>query len=78
MKKNKSSTICGSQELFSILADKNGNPISKEDFEKMNREHLVLLLQEYIKKMVYIHKNDRLALCYIANSLLRSLKEANR
>jgi len=62
------------QEMFSIITDENGNPISKEEFERMNREWLVLLLPEYIKKMTYIHKDDKLALSYIAYSLSRSLK----
>ena len=64
--------------MFSILTDKNGNPISKEDFEKMNREHLVLLLKEYIKKMTYLHEDDKRALSYIANSLLHSFKESEK
>ncbi len=67
-----------SQEMFSILTDKNGNPISKEEFERMNREHLVLLLQEYIKKMTYLHEDDKQALFFLAASLLRSFKESDQ
>jgi len=67
-----------SQEMFSILTDENGNLISKEEFEKMNRESLVLLLKEYIKKMTYLHEDDKLALSYIVNSLLHSFKESDQ
>ncbi len=64
--------------MFSIITDKDGNPISKEEFEKMNRESLVLLLKEYIKKMTYLYEEDKLALSYIAYSLLRSFKESEQ
>ena len=67
-----------SQEMFSILTDENDNPISKEELEKMNRESLVLLLKEYIKKMSYLHEDDKLALSYIAYSLLHSFKESDQ
>ena len=63
------------QEMFSIITDENGNPISKEEFEKMNRESLVLLLKKHIKKMVYLHEDDKMALSFLADSLLRSFKE---
>ena len=65
-------------EMFSNLTDENGNPISKEKFEKMNRESLVLLLNEYIEKMTYLHEDDKLALSYIANSLRYSFKESDQ
>lgn len=61
--------------MFSIITDENGNPISKEEFEKMNRESLVLLLKEYIKKRTYLHEDDKMALSFLADSLLRSFKE---
>ena len=63
------------QEMFSILIDENGNSISIKDFEKMNREWLVLLLKKYIKKTTYLHKDDRRALLFIADSLLYSFKK---
>ena len=62
------------QEMFSIITDANGNPLSEEDFRKINREWLVLLLQEYIEKMTYLHEDDKRALSYIAYSLLHSFK----
>lgn len=64
--------------MFSIITDENGNPISKEEFERINREWLVLLLQEYIKKMTYLHEDDKTALSLIAYSLLRSFKESDQ
>ena len=67
-----------SEEFFSIITDENGNPISKEEFEKMNREHLVLLLKGYIKKMNYLHEDDKRALSFLANSLLHSFKESDQ
>jgi len=60
------------QEMFSIITDENGNPISKEEFEKMNRKSLILLLKKHIKKMTYLHKDDKMALSFLADSLLRS------
>jgi len=64
--------------MFSIITDENGNPISKEEFEKMNRESLVLLLKEYIEKMTYLHEDDKRALSHVAYSLLRSFKESDQ
>jgi len=61
--------------MFSIITDGNGNPISKEEFERMNRECLVLLLQGYIKKMTYIRKEDKIALSFLADSLLHNFKD---
>jgi len=66
------------QELFSIITNENGNPLSKEEFERMNREWLVLLLNEYIKRMTYLHEDDNTALSFIAYSLLRSFKERDQ
>ena len=66
------------EEFFSIITDMDGNPISKEEFERMNREHLVLLLKEYIKKMTYLHEEDKRALSFLADSLLRNFKESEQ
>lgn len=63
--------------MFSIITDEKGNPISKEEFERMNREWLVLLLQKCIKKMTYLHDDDKMALSLIAYSLLRIFKEGD-
>ena len=66
-----------SQEMFSIITDKNGNPISKQELEKMDREFWILILQKYIKKMTYLHEDDKSALRHIAYSLFHSFKESN-
>ena len=64
--------------MFSIITDTNGNLLSEEEFRKMNREWLVLLLNEYIKRMTYLHEDDNTALSFIAYSLLRSFKERDQ
>ncbi len=63
------------QEMFSYLADKNGNPITQKDFKKMDREFWILVLQKYVKKMTYLHEDDKRALSHIASHLQKSIIE---
>jgi hypothetical protein len=56
--------------MFSIITDKDGNPLSKEEMGEMEVESLTLLLRGYLRKMNYLRKKDKIALSYITNSLL--------
>lgn len=62
-------------EMFSYLADKNGNPVSEEELKRMHRQWLILLLKESIRKMQYLHEDDKRLLSFIAYSLHCSFKE---
>lgn len=56
--------------MFSIITDADGNPLSKEELGEMEVESLLLLLRAYLKKMSYLRKKDRMALFFLADSLL--------
>lgn len=56
--------------MFSIITDKDVNPLSWEEMGELEVGSLILLLCGYIKQMDYLRKKDKLALSYLSNSLL--------
>lgn len=56
--------------MFSIICDKDGNPLNREEMGEFEVGSLILLLRGYVKQMDYLHKKDKRALSYLSDSLI--------
>jgi len=63
-------------EMFSIITDKDGNPLSEEKLQEMNMKDHILLLRGHLEKMEYLKEEDRRILAYLTGHLLRSFQES--
>jgi len=61
--------------MVDFITDNEGNVLSKEELKKMEREDMFLLLQGYIKKITYLHEEDKEALFFLIDSLIRNFKD---
>jgi hypothetical protein len=62
--------------MFSIVIDKDCDPLSKEELKEMQRGGLILLLRKKIRRIDYLHVDDRRMMLYLVISLQYSFQES--
>jgi hypothetical protein len=55
--------------MFTIITDMDGKVLSEEELKKMQLEGLIRLLHEKIKRIDYLHEDDRRMLLYLARAI---------
>ena len=57
------------EAFFNIITDANGHVLNEEELKEMQLEGLIRLLQEQIKKMDYLHEDDKRMILYLVHMI---------